>query len=108
MQMNTRIDDDMKRAGDAILRRYGLTPSAAVRALWEYLVETNSLPEFLHEKHPENARAQDARQAVEQGAGYAVRLAREAHMLAEFDALSYDELREAAFEEELLEKESRL
>ena len=105
MQMNTRIDDELKRAGDSVLRRYDLTPSAAVRALWSYLVKTNSLPEFLRKQREEDAPVQEARQAIEHDAGYALKLADEAHLLAELDALSFDELREAAFEEALLEKE---
>lgn len=36
VQMNTRIDADLKRRGDEALERAGFTPSQAVRALWEY------------------------------------------------------------------------
>lgn len=38
-QMNTRLDQRLKTAGDAVLKELGYTPSVAVRALWRYLVE---------------------------------------------------------------------
>ena len=34
-QINVRLDADLKRSGDAALSRAGLTPSQAVRALWQ-------------------------------------------------------------------------
>ena len=34
-QLNVRIDSDLKRAGDAVFTSIGLSPSQAVRALWE-------------------------------------------------------------------------
>lgn len=105
MQMNTRIDDDLKLGGDAVLRRYGLTPSSAVRALWQYLVTMNSLPDFMLDEKPEHPSASDAVRRAEAGQGLALKLAREADMLGKIDALSYDELREAAFEEMLAERE---
>lgn len=36
VQMNTRIDQDLKRRGDAALAQAGFSPSEAVRALWEF------------------------------------------------------------------------
>ena len=38
-QMNTRIDAELKAAGDAALSRLGYTPSAAVRGLWRFVVD---------------------------------------------------------------------
>lgn len=38
IQMNVRIDRQLKEAGDAVLAHIGMTPSKAVRTLWEYLV----------------------------------------------------------------------
>ena len=38
-QMNTRIDAGLKAAGDAVLARLGYTPSAAVRGLWQFVVD---------------------------------------------------------------------
>lgn len=39
MQMNTRIDVTLKEAGDAVLARLGYSPSAAVRGLWQFIVD---------------------------------------------------------------------
>lgn len=36
VQMNTRIERELKRKGDEALRNAGFTPSQAVRALWEF------------------------------------------------------------------------
>lgn len=36
--MNTRIDESLKKTGDAVLARLGYSPSAAVRGLWQYIV----------------------------------------------------------------------
>ena len=44
VQMNVRIDRQLKEAGDAVLTNIGLTPSQAVRALWEYLVVNGRMP----------------------------------------------------------------
>ena len=38
-QMNTRIDASLKEAGDAVLTRLGYSPSAAVRGLWQFVVD---------------------------------------------------------------------
>ena len=38
-QMNTRIDASLKEAGDAVLARLGCSPSAAVRGLWQFVVD---------------------------------------------------------------------
>ena len=35
VQMNVRIDPDLKKRGDLIFARHGLSPSQAVRALYE-------------------------------------------------------------------------
>lgn len=38
-QMNTRIDAELKGAGDSALSRLGYTPSAAVRGFWQFVVD---------------------------------------------------------------------
>ena len=43
VQLNTRIDPMLKAGGDAVLTRNGLGPSDAIRALWAYLVEHQTL-----------------------------------------------------------------
>lgn len=44
VQMNVRIDRQLKEAGDTVLAHIGMTPSQAVRALWEYLVINERMP----------------------------------------------------------------
>lgn len=51
-QLNVRVDAELKRGGEAVLARYGLTPSDAVRGLWSYVVAHQAPPAFLSEKEP--------------------------------------------------------
>ena len=44
IQMNVRIDRQLKVAGDAVLAQIGMTPSQAVRELWQYLTENGRMP----------------------------------------------------------------
>lgn len=44
IQMNVRIDRQLKEAGDAVLAHLGMTPSQAVRELWQYLTENGHMP----------------------------------------------------------------
>lgn len=45
VQMNVRMNRQLKEAGDAVLSRMGMTPSQAVRSLWEYLVVQGKVPD---------------------------------------------------------------
>lgn len=47
MQMNVRLDAELKQRGDKVLSEKGISPSAAVRSLWEYLDRNRDLPEFM-------------------------------------------------------------
>ena len=47
VQMNVRIDRELKREGDAALATIGYTPSQAVRALWENAVRLRRNPDAL-------------------------------------------------------------
>ena len=47
VQMNTRIDRDLKREGDRVLKAAGYSPSEAVRALWELACAHAQEPEVL-------------------------------------------------------------
>ena len=58
-QMNTRIDAELKAAGDAALAHLGYTPSAAVRGLWRFVVN-----------HQDDAAA--VREVIEPGAASAL------------------------------------
>lgn len=44
VQMNVRMDRQLKEAGDAVLAHIGMTPSQAVRELWQYLTENGHMP----------------------------------------------------------------
>ncbi len=60
VQLNTRVPADLKRGGDAVFARAGLSVSDVVRGVWRYAVETQSVPDFLvKEKPAANAVAVD-------------------------------------------------
>ena len=68
-QLNTRVPADLKRGGDAVFSRAGLSPSDVVRGVWRYAVETQSVPDFLlNDGRPASAPEDD-------GAGLAVAVA---------------------------------
>lgn len=48
-QINVRIDRKLKDSGDAALSGAGLTPSEAIRALWELAVRLKETPEALRD-----------------------------------------------------------
>lgn len=74
VQMNTRIDANVKRAGDEVLHRFGYTASAAVQALWTHLAK-GVLPDFLPAKtvDPED----EMLSFINENAGAAIRLMKE-------------------------------
>ena len=49
VQMNVRIDDELKREGDAVLSQAGLTPSQAVRSLWRVIQGNRDNPKAIVE-----------------------------------------------------------
>ncbi len=51
-QMNTRIDPDIKRRGDAVFARAGLTSSQVVRAVWKTAAETQQIPDCVQSLMP--------------------------------------------------------
>ena len=48
-QINVRLDADLKRSGDAALSRAGMTPSQAVRALWQLAASLADRPGALED-----------------------------------------------------------
>ena len=108
-QMNTRIDASLKEAGDAVLARLGYSPSAAVRGLWQFVVD-----------HQDDAAS--VRKVIEPGAATALsdEAARKASAIASLRSLyaqtaqdlgisgnggvdlpSWDDLREDWYDERL-------
>jgi len=112
-QMNVRIAREQKLAGDAVLARYGITPSEAVRALWSYLAQTGELPDFLRSDAADDhaAKLLAFRQLVLDSEGLAVRLAHDPGQLIDaVDAFveqagdagdPYSDLHEEAYDEKL-------
>lgn len=71
-QLNVRIDPVLKKSGDSVLARHKLTPSDAVRALWDYLARNQTLPGFMEHQ----AAANDASiRGFESGRGLALDIA---------------------------------
>lgn len=103
VQLNTRLDEDIKRAGDAVLAEYGVSSTEAIRSLWQYMEREHVLPDFI----VTNTFAQHAYlQEAQQNAGIALRLAKELGMnITTIQRMDYSDLREAAYEELLLERE---
>ena len=58
-QINVRLDADLKGSGDAALSRAGMTPSQAVRALWQLAASLADRPGALEDiLLPSRARAE--------------------------------------------------
>ena len=58
-QINVRLDADLKRSGDVALCRAGMTPSQAVRALWQLAASLTDRPGVLDDiLLPNRARAE--------------------------------------------------
>lgn len=109
-QINARIDADLKKRGDAALAKASLTPTQAVRALWQLASNYASRPNELRELLLPDEAAQKAAKEAERR-GRMVALAQEgANLWDEYfpysdaslatDApLSYAELKEATYAE---------
>ena len=48
--LTVRLDSRVKDQGAAVMRRYGYTPSSAVRRFFDYTVKHDALPFEQHEK----------------------------------------------------------
>lgn len=84
VQMNTRIEKSLKTAGDEVLHRYGYSPSSAVQALWNFVVEQNALPDFMPPKGIDRAKAERL-ELIRASEGMALRMFQE---LTGLDGLS--------------------
>ena len=104
-QLNVRIDENLKEAGDRVLERFGVSAVQIIRSTWQYMADHQKIPAFVQSAAP--ATPDEAADNAQMGAGMALRLAQEAGIRAEFESMTYAELRESAFEEMLLEQEER-
>ncbi|WEV59602.1 type II toxin-antitoxin system RelB/DinJ family antitoxin [Bifidobacterium sp. ESL0728] len=46
VQMNVRIDADLKDEVDVILKRLGKTPSSVIRELWDFIQDSGDIPDL--------------------------------------------------------------
>lgn len=67
VQMNVRMNRQLKEAGDAVLSHIGMTPSQAVRSLWEYLVVQNKIPDGVQSVNTSDEIVDAHRDKVAQG-----------------------------------------
>ena len=113
-QVNARIDASLKTAGDVALAKAGLTPTKAIRAMWQRFAELKDRPEKIRELVESRDVLAPAERAEQERR---LNLAKEGSMivsrsLAErgvvmpegFEELSYEELREQVLLERLHER----
>ena len=114
-QINARIDADLKASGDVALAKAGLTPTKAIRMMWERFASLADQPEKISELvsnqsprlSPEARAERDRRLAlVREGATIVSRslASRGVAVLEGFAEPSYEELREQALLERLSER----
>lgn len=107
VQMNVRIDDRVKRAGDRVFSGLGLTPSQVVRSVWEFAALHGEAPEAVRSALNSNASERNSlMREIEHDASTCARL-RKQFGLPEPDRLNdldYRELRERAMRERLEER----
>jgi antitoxin component of RelBE/YafQ-DinJ toxin-antitoxin module len=98
-QLNARIDAQVKRGGDETLARCGVSATEAIRALWSYLDRVGELPAFMQEQDDGIAEQMPEHTAAAEGAGMAMSLALERGLSGTVEDMSYEKLRDLAFEE---------
>ena len=111
-QINARISPELKQQGDAALAAAGITPTQAVRALWElaaqHAEEPKAIEQALFPDRVEQAAAQAAKERTRRlaAAQRGPRIVEEALAAAGIDtaandaaAASFDELKELAYTE---------
>ena len=105
-QLNIRIPVDLKADGDAVLTRFGKTPSDIIRALWTYMAQSQDLPPFA--KPSSSNRAQiDARIAeAEKASAMFSAFCRQRGYKNTIKEIPYNNLRQEEYEELLDEYEA--
>ena len=111
-QINARLNPALKQRGDEALSGAGLSPSQAIRALWELAARNTDNPEAIQRAlFPERAEAQEAELSTAQcrraeAIGKGARVVEDAYrsmgvVLAPSSTagLSYDELQDLAYQE---------
>ena len=110
-QINARLNPVLKQRGDEGLSGAGLSPSQAIRALWELAARTSDNPEAIQRAlFPERAEVQEAELSAAQrrraeAIGKGAHVVEDAYramgvVLASSSAdLSFDELQDLAYQE---------
>ena len=101
-QLNTRLNTDLKRGGDTVFARFGLTPSEVVRKVWQYAVDNQAIPEFMAPTNSDN-EVERKRKLAKESAGMAVRLAgfteEEAQSLkSRWDETTWEDIRDEMYD----------
>jgi RHH-type rel operon transcriptional repressor/antitoxin RelB len=107
VQLNTRIDPELKRRGDAVFARAGLTPSEVVRAVWQEAADTQRVPECVmrtREEDPERARR---RQAIQEGAECVRAHMKSLGIRPSYTPLDYEQLRDEMYDAMIERMEAR-
>ena len=74
--LNVHMDATLKKRGDKVLRDHGLSATEAVRALWQELADTRTVPKFMKIENGQNLLTQRKVRAVEDLVGIASQEAR--------------------------------
>lgn len=111
-QINARLNPALKQCGDEALSGAGLSPSQAIRALWELAARNADNPEAIQRAlFPERAEAQKvdlsaAQRCRAEAIGKGARVVEDAYRAmgvvpapSSAAGLSYDELRDLAYQE---------
>ena len=111
-QMNVRMDEQLKRKGDAVFAAAGFSPTQVVRRVWEFAAEHGDNPALIREvltaglAHSREIVATNTARELEEAASVCSRL-REQLGLKPPDTLEapdYREMRERALYERMAER----
>ena len=104
-QMNTRISRSLKERGDAALEKAGMTPSQAVRKLWDFAARNSHNPQIIQSREAEEERARRRAVALKSANIVADAYERAGIEPSEWTKnASYAEMREYALMERLRER----
>lgn len=95
VQLNTRIDPNLKARGDAVFARAGLSSSEVVRAVWESAARTQKVPDCV--QPPKNGQGNHIK-AIRDGGGIARRMAEELGVHISLNLPDYKALRDEAYD----------
>lgn len=64
--INVRLSDSLKKRGDDVLKKNEISPTQAVRALWQLMASTKRVPDFIIDSisKPQDAEIKRKREAL--------------------------------------------